>query len=218
MQRVAIARAVVTDPELLLLDEPSANLDPVSAAKIENILMDLIRQQDITVVMATHDMAQGQRMADRIGILIQGEMVQIGRSNEIFFHPADRTVAELVGVANVIDGIVASNEGGITTVDIDGTLIEAVTDFAPGEEVSVCIRPEDITLTLIRTSSSARNSLAGKITSIASDGPLCRVTIDCQFPLVALVTRRSTEEMGLEKGKSIFCNFKAVSIHVIQRH
>ena len=217
MQRVAIARALVTDPELLLLDEPSANLDPVSAAKIESILTDLIRQQDITVVMATHDMAQGQRMADRIGILVQSEIVQIGRSSEIFFHPANRTIAEFVGVANIIDGVVISNEGGITTVDINGTLIEAVTDFTPSEEVSVCIRPEDITLALARTSSSARNSLAGNITSIASDGPLCRVTIDCNFPLVVLVTRRSTDEMELEKGKLIFCNFKAVSIHIIRR-
>ena len=218
MQRVAIARAVATGPELLLLDEPSANLDPVSALKIENILMNLIKQQDITVVMATHDMAQGQRMADRIGVLIQGEIAQVGQASEIFFHPADRTVAEFVGVENIIDGIVVSNEGMLTTVDINGTLIEAVTDFTPGEKVSVCIRPEDITLVLAKAFSSARNSLAGKITGIASDGPLCRVKIDCRFPLVALVTRSSFEEMELEKGKSVFCDFKAVSIHVIRRN
>ena len=216
MQRVAIARAVATEPEVLLLDEPSANLDPISAAKIEDILTGIIKHNAITVIMATHDMAQGQRLADRIAVLFNGEIVQVGRSNDIFFNPTNREVAEFVGMENIIDGIVVSNEGEMTTIDVNGTLIEAVTDYSPGEEVSVCIRPEDVTVALARLSSSARNSLAGAITWTVSSGPLCRVEIDCGFPLVALVTRRSAEEMGLEKGTQVFGTFKAVSIHVIR--
>lgn len=217
MQRVAIARAVATNPEVLLLDEPSANLDPVSSAKIEDILTDIIKQFSITVIMATHDMAQGQRLADRIAVLVNGEIVQVGRSNDIFFSPTNREVAEFVGMENIIDGLVVSNEGEMTTIDVNGTLIEAVTDYSPGEDVSVCIRPEDVTVALARLSSSARNSLAGTITWTVSSGPLCRVEIDCGFPLIALVTRRSAEEMGLEKGTQVFGTFKAVSIHVIRR-
>ena len=217
MQRVAIARAVATDPELLLLDEPTANLDPVSAAKIEDILTNIIKQNGITVIMATHDMAQGQRLADRIAVLVNGEIVQIGRSNDIFFNPTNREVAEFVGMENIIDGVVISNEGEMTTIDVNGTVIEAVTDYSPREEVSVCIRPEDVTVALARLSSSARNSLAGAITWTVSSGPLCRVEIDCGFPLVALVTKRSAEEMGLVKGTQVYATFKAVSIHVIRR-
>jgi len=71
---------------------------------------------------------------------------------------------------------------------------------------------------LAKVSSSARNSLAGNITWTVSTGPLCRVEIDCGFPLVALVTRRSSEEMGLKKGTDVYATFKAVSIHVIRRH
>lgn len=217
MQRVAIARAVATDPELLLLDEPTANLDPVSAVKIEDILAEIIRKKAITVIMATHDMAQGQKLADRIGVLVNGEIVQIGRSNDIFFNPTNREVAEFVGMENIIDGVVKSNEGEMTTIDVNGTVIEAVTDYSPDEEVSVCIRPEDVTVALARLSSSARNSLAGKITWRVLSGPLCRVEIDCGFPLVALVTKRSAEEMGLVKGTQVYATFKAVSIHVIRR-
>ena len=217
MQRVAIARAVATNPEVLLLDEPSANLDPVSSAKIEDILTDIIKQFSITVVMATHDMAQGQRLADRIAVLVNGEIVQVGRSNDIFFSPTNREVAEFVGMENIIDGVVVSNEGEMTAIDVNGTLIEAVTDYSPGEDVSVCIRPEDVTVALARLSSSARNSLEGTITWTVSSGPLCRVEIDCGFALIALVTRRSAEEMGLEKGTQVFGTFKAVSIHVIRR-
>ena len=216
MQRVAIARAVATDPEVLLLDEPTANLDPVSAAKIEDILARIIRKNAVTVIMATHDMSQGQKLADRIAVLVDGEIVQIGRANEIFYTPKDRKVAEFVGMENIIDGVVVSNEGEMTTIDVKGTLIEAVSVYAAGTEVSVCIRPEDVTLALARLSSSARNSLAGTITWTASSGPLCRVEIDCGFPLIALVTRRSAEEMGLEKGKRVYGTFKAVSIHVIK--
>ena len=68
MQRVAIARAIATDPEILLLDEPSANLDPVSSAKIEELVKGVIKRETMTVIMATHDMAQGQRLADKITV------------------------------------------------------------------------------------------------------------------------------------------------------
>jgi tungstate transport system ATP-binding protein len=217
MQRVAIARAMVTNPEVLLLDEPSANLDPVSAAKIEDILKDIIREYSVTVIMATHDMAQGQRLADRVAVLFNGEVVQVGRSNDIFFTPANREIAEFVGMENIFDGVVLANEGDMTTIDVNGKMIEAVTTYSPGEEVAVGVRPEDVTVALKKLTSSARNSLEGTITRTVSTGPLCRVEIDCGFPLIALVTRRSAEEMGLEKGTRVFSNFKAVSIHVIRR-
>jgi len=93
-----------------------------------------------------------------------------------------------------------------------------VTEYDVGEEVSVCMRPEDVTVALAKLSSSARNCLAGNITWTVSAGPLCRVEIDCGFPMVALVTIRSAGEMGLKKGTQVYATFKAVSIHVIRRH
>jgi len=218
VQRVAIARAIAVQPEVLLLDEPTANLDPVSASKIEELIAGIIERETITVIMATHDMEQGQRLADRIGVLVNGEMVQSGDSREVFTSPGNRQVAEFVGMENIIDGVVKTNEGEMAAIDINGRIIEAVTEFDVGEEVSVCMRPEDVTVALVKISSSARNSLAGNITWTVSTGPLCRVEIDCGFPLVALVTRRSAEEMGLKKGTQVYATFKAVSIHVIRRH
>ena len=96
-QRVAIARAIVTDPELLLLDEPTANLDPVSTAKIEEVLADIIRSGRTTLLMSTHDMKQGQRLARRVGVLMNGELVQVGPKDEIFERPNGK-VAEFLGV------------------------------------------------------------------------------------------------------------------------
>jgi tungstate transport system ATP-binding protein len=218
MQRVAIGRAIAVDPEVLLLDEPTANLDPLSAARTEELITDIIRSNDITVIMSTHDMAQGQHLADRIAVLIDGEIRQAGASREIFAAPKSREVAEFVGMENIIDGVVAGNDADLTTIDAGGQTIEACTDFSAGDAVSVCIRPEDITVALEKLSSSARNVLPGKIKRAVSAGPLCRVEIDCGFPLVALVTRRSSEELGLEKGRQVYATFKAVSIHVIPRH
>jgi len=218
VQRVAIARAIAIKPEVLLLDEPTANLDPVSASRIEELITGIIKRDAITVIMATHDMAQGQRLADRISVLIDGEIVQTGGLRDVFTSPKNREVAEFVGMENILDGMIVSNEGEVVPIDINGTIIEAITDYAAGEEVSVCIRPEDVTLALSKISSSARNSLAGEVTWVVSTGPLSRVEIDCGFPLVVLVTKRSAEELGLKKGRQVYATFKATSIHVIKRH
>jgi tungstate transport system ATP-binding protein len=218
MQRVAIARALATGPEVLLLDEPSANLDPVSAAKIEDLISKIIKENAITVVMATHDMSQGQRLAHKICVLVNGEIVQTGNAREIFKLPKNREVAEFVGMENIIDGEVVSNKGNLAVVNINGKQIEAITEFSVGKKVSVCIRPEDVTIALKKLSSSARNSLAGTISLMAFNGPLCRVEIDCGFPLIALITKRSAEEMGLKRGVKVYGTVKAVNIHVLERH
>ena len=216
-QRVAIARAIVTEPEVLLLDEPTANLDPLSAAKVEELITGIIHQYRTTVVMATHDMSQGQRLAKRIGVLINGEIIQAGDPREVFTSPQSREVAEFVGVDNILDGVIVSQEGGMVAVKIGGNKkVEAISDYLAGEEVYLCIRPEEITLTLSETTSSARNLFIGQITRVVSAGPLSRIELDCGFRLVVLVTRRSAEELGLEKGKQVYATFQATGVHILR--
>jgi len=216
-QRVAIARAIAIEPEVLLLDEPTANLDPVSTSRIEELISRIIHQYGTTIIMATHDMSQGQRLANRIGVLVNGELLQMGDSREVFNLPRNREVAEFVGVENIIDGVVKSSEEGIATIDVGGTVIEAVSSYAVGEGVSVCIRPEDITLALSKPASSARNSLTGEITKVVSVGSLARVELDCGFPLVVLITKRSAEELNLESKRKVCASFKATRVHTIKR-
>lgn len=217
VQRVAIARAVVSEPELLLLDEPTANLDPASSMRTEALITDIIRHYNTTIIMATHDMAQGQRLADRVGVMLEGEILQSGDWRQVFNSPQNEDVANFVGVENIIEGTVASSQDEIVSIKAGGNEIQAVSDYPVGKEVGVCIRPEDITLAKKRLSTSARNSFAGQIKKIVSFGVLARVEIDCGFPLVALVTKRSAEEMGLERGKQIYASFKATAVHVINR-
>jgi len=213
-QRVAIARAIISEPEVLLLDEPTANLDPVSTAKIETVISN-IRRHQTTIIMATHDMSQGQRLADRVSVLLNGEIVQTGGWREVFQAPNNRDIAEFVGIENIIPGVIVSNQDRMIAVKVGDRTIEAISDYPVGSTVSACIRPEDVTLFLSPVSSSARNSFVGAITRVVSAGPLSRIEIDCGFPLVALVTKRSTEELNLQKGKRIYAIFKATAVHVI---
>ncbi|MQY81071.1 MAG: ATP-binding cassette domain-containing protein [Dehalococcoidia bacterium] len=218
VQRVAIARAMAIEPEVLLLDEPMANLDPLSAARIEELISSIIRRYATTIIMATHDLSQGQRLADRMAVMMGGELLQTGSSKDVFTSPRNREVAEFVGVENIIDGVIASSEDNMVTLESRGRSIEAISDYQVGAEVCACIRPEDITLALSRISSSARNSFEGEITWLVNMGPLTRVEVQCGFPLVAMVTKRSAEEMGLTKGKKIYATFKATGVHVIKRN
>jgi tungstate transport system ATP-binding protein len=214
VQRVALARALAVEPEILLLDEPTANLDPLSASRIEQLVSDLIQHYATTTIMATHDLAQGQRLADRIGVLMNGELLQTGSPGDVFTSPRDKDVARFVGVENIIEGTIVSSEEQVVTIESGGNSIQAISDYTVGDKVCACVRSEDVTLALDRVSTSARNTFKGRITWLVSMGPLTRVEIDCGFPLVALVTKRSAEEMKLARGESIFASFKATAVHV----
>ncbi len=216
-QRVAIARALVTEPELLLLDEPTANLDPVSVSKIENVLEKVITEHKMTVFMATHDMIQGQRLARRIGVLVSGRMLQIGSPDDIFLSPNSTEVAEFVGVGNVLAGTVTSRDDDLVTIDVSGKPMEAISDHTIGDKVYVLVRPEDITITLSRDRSSARNAFEGQIARIVPLGPLVRIEVDCGFPLLGVLTRRSVQELGLSANQHVIASFKATAVHIIKR-
>lgn len=216
-QQVAIARAMTIEPEVLLLDEPTANLDPISTSGIERLISQIIHQHRTTIVMSTHDRSQGHHLADRMAVLVNGEVLQTGDPGETFNSPRNREVAEFVGTENIWDGVIMSNEEGIVTIDTGGKVMEAVSDYTAGEKIYACVRPENITLALSMATTSARNSFTGEIARITSLGPLTRVEIDCGFRLVALVTKRSAEELNLENGKEVYATFKATGVHIIRK-
>ena len=195
---------MVTEPELLLLDEPTANLDPVSTARVEQLIARVIGELQTTVIMATHDMAQGQRLADRIGVLIGGSMLQVGNPNEVFNLPNTMQVARFVGVENLLEGTVASREEGMVNVRIGGHLIEGVSDVESRDR-GVRLHQAGGGGPGFNSSppQGARNTYRGTIVNMAFTGPLARVSVDCGFPLVSLITTRSAQEMGLKEGAGV---------------
>ncbi len=217
-QRVAIARALVTEPEVLFLDEPTANLDPHSTLKIEEVIATIISRKETAIAMATHNMIQGQRLAGRIGVMLNGRLLQTGSPNDIFCAPDSREVAEFVGIDNIIPGQIKERDQNLLTVDVYGHQLQAVSgaDIAVGN-VYVMVRPEDITLSLAKESASARNVLGGIITRLTQSGPLVRVEVDCGFMLLGVVTRSAANDLNLHPGQEIVASFKATATHVISK-
>jgi len=215
-QRVALARALVTDPEILFLDEPTANLDPPSAENLEEIILRLNREKGMTIVMSTHDMLQGQRLAGSIGVLMGGRLTQVGNSLEIFQRPASKDIARFVRVENILNGLVTENIAGEVIVDVSGKIFRAVAPLQPGERVNLLFRAEDVTIDLAGgMKSSARNVFPGKIKRLVTLRPVVQVVIDCGIEITALVTASSAEDLGLSEGKEVRVSVKATAIHVL---
>ncbi len=216
-QRVALSRVLVTDPEILFLDEPTANLDPGSTATIEAIVTDMNRERGIAVVISTHDLAQGQRLADRIAVMIDGTVAQAGSPREVFHEPEGQKIARFVGVQNIIPARVVSREGGLTTVEADGRRIVSTTP-APTEEVAVVIRGEDISLHRREPGfEEAENLFPARVTAIEPMAPFVNVTVDCGCRLIALTTARRAESLELEDGMEVWVSLPARVVHLVPR-
>ncbi len=225
-QRVSLARAFAVEPDILLLDEPFGALDAPTRAHLLDDFHTLITETKATAVFVTHDQNEALLMGDRVAVIINGQLRQIGLPEEVFNTPADADVAAFVGVETVIPGRVINQDDGCVIVEAGGLLLEAVGDIALDREVFFCLRPEDITLWIgdQLPASSARNRLSGQITSIKRQGVLERVEVRCceldvqdGFSLVALVTHSSAVEMSLEIGQQVSLTFKASAVHLIGR-
>ncbi|MFA4826541.1 MAG: ABC transporter ATP-binding protein [Methanoregula sp.] len=216
MQRVAIARAMVTEPEVLLLDEPTANLDPVSTELIEDLLIRINSRMHTTILFSTHDMIQGQRLAHRMGVIMHGRLAQVGTLHDIFYKPYGREVARFVGVDTILKGVVQTNERGLALVAIGNASFEVVAPCPPGKTITLYIRPEEVSISIPdgAKKTSVRNQLVGTITKLVSLGPFIRVTVDCGMPIIALITTRSCGELGLAIGTTVVASVKASAIHV----
>ncbi|NLB01673.1 MAG: ABC transporter ATP-binding protein [Methanomicrobiales archaeon] len=217
MQRVALARAMVIEPEVLLLDEPTANLDPVSVALIEDLIFRLNRDRGTTIVFSTHDMYQGQRLAHRVGVLMKGMFAQVGTPREVFTLPASREVARFVGVENVVDGVVAAGENGTSVIDAGGIRIRAHSPFGAGEAVSLCIRSEEIRIAVTSGDTPGRNILPGTVTSVVPRGPFSRVTVDCGVALSSILSWKAADSLGIGEGSRVVVSFSPESVHVVRR-
>jgi len=220
MQRVAIARSMVTRPEVLLLDEPTANLDPASTEKIEELIRAINSRFGTTIIISTHDLDQGQRIAQRIAVVIGGMVTQSGTPEEVFHKPLNSEVAMFVGVENTIRGTVTKSERGLATISVQGKEVEVVSTEEVGCQVFFSIHPDDITLhsgiRVEKNTTTARNCIVGTVHGITQSGPFVLVTLDCGFPLKVIVTRRSVEDLGIQPGKEMQACFKASAVHVMK--
>jgi len=214
-QRVAIAQALVIEPELLLLDEPTANLDPRNVAIVEEALSYVNREERTTIIMTTHNMFQAENLAQKVAVLNEGKIEAIGTFQEVF--EKSKPVKSFTRLENVFRGVSKITAEGTSIVDIGGGLqIEAA--FKKDGKVTLHVPPEDIILSKRPLISSARNTFEGKIVQISDMGHLVKLKVNIQANknFTAQITKRSFNEMQLNIGARVYIVFKASSVQTIE--
>jgi tungstate transport system ATP-binding protein len=218
-RRVCLARALAVRPEVVLLDEPFANLDAPSREAITEGLEHTLRQAGTAAVLVTHDQADALRLSDRVAVMHGGRVVQSGPPAAVVNAPIDARVAALVGMETVLEGVVLRRVDGEVVASVAGREIHAVGEAAPGDVVYCCIRPEHVVLESAGRpgATSARNLFPARVAGVTSVGPYLKVKLDCGFPLVASVTSESFASLAVTRGKDLLASFKATAIHVIRK-
>ena len=211
-QKVALARALSVRPRLLLLDEPLSALDPNSRENLQKELRRIHKEYRVTTVHVTHDFEEAIALADRIAVIGDGFVQQIGTPEQVFRQPDSEFVARFAMVRNIFHGEVIDGREGEALFRVDGTCFSVVTDMRGEHHAS--IRPEDIILSHAPFPSSARNSFSGEIESVIDKGATLFLTVTLPPRMVCLVTRNSFDAMELSVGKKIYLTFKASAVNV----
>lgn len=211
-QKVALARALSIKPRLLLLDEPLSALDPETREGVQKELRQLHSQSKVTTVHVTHDFGEAIALGDRIAVLGDGRIQQIGTSEQIFRQPNSEFVARFAMARNIFPGEVIDKGDGNIVFRTEDAELAVATDLRGRWHAS--IRPEDILISHEPLHSSARNSFAGTITNITDKGSILFLTVTLPPDFICLVTRRSFKEMGLAEGNKVYITFKASAVHI----
>ncbi len=211
-QRLQLARVLLLEPEVLLADEPTSNLDPLSARYIEDQLAALARAGR-TIILTTHNIIQARLLGSRLFFLNNGEIVQSGTPGQVLQNPATLDVAHFASITNVLNGRLART-GEDAGLEVGGTMIHVVSALAPGP-VAAVLRPEDILLSREPFHSSARNVLTGRVEAVSDLGMFVLVQIRCgEMSLRAAITRSSLQELGIRPGETVVLTFKASAVLV----
>jgi len=191
-QRVALARALAAGPNCLLLDEPLSNLDARLRMHMRGQLRQLIKQSGTTAIYVTHDQKEALSMADRVAVMDQGRIVQVGTPTELYDRPATFFVADFLGEANFIDGDVAAS-GPPSQIRTPIGTFAATADTPPaGSGVTLCIRPERIAIESSRPEAPAaqQNRFSAKVETTTYLGDLrqyvCRIGEDTRWRISVL--------------------------------
>ncbi len=206
-QRVALARALVKRPAVLLLDEPLGALDLKLRKAMQIELKHIQHEVGITFIYVTHDQEEALTMSDRIAVMSEGQVMQLGSAAEIYESPASRFVADFIGETNFLDGEVESFRDGQATVLVDGTLRltapSAVPEIRIGQPVTFTVRPEKISL----HSSPTDQGVSGKIEEVVYIGTDTRylVRVSEGSRLVArLQNAGSPDQAGFRQADQVY--------------
>jgi len=204
-QRVALARAIVFKPRLLLMDEPLGALDKQLRENLQLEMRRLHADLGITFIYVTHDQEEALTMSDRIAVMNDGKVAQIGRPEDLYDRPTSRFVAGFIGESNFLPAIVRGMEDGVVVAECEGVLIRAICPARPasGEKVTLTTRPERLRFTDgLANGSASQNRLSVTVTEAVFAGERCRYMLQAadgtsmvlKEPSSAAIRRRSVGE------------------------
>jgi molybdate transport system ATP-binding protein len=208
-QRVALARALARRPAVLLLDEPLSALDPHTRDQVRAELRTALRELALPTLVVTHDFVDAAALADRVGVLVDGQLAQLGTPEELLSAPASPFVARFAG-GNVLHGR-ARAEGALTAVELAGGEVIISTDEAQGD-VAAVVYPWDVTLARTAPADSAQNHVRGAVASAVPVANRIRVTIG---PVTAEVTADSAARLGIREGEQLVATWKATATRLV---
>ena len=198
-QRVALARALVTEPQLLLLDEPLSALDAHLVIRMQSVLTKLQRELGITFVYVTHSQSEAFAMADRVVIMSKGEIAQIGTPREVYRAPRTRFVAEFVGRNNILPGTVSAVADGLVTVDTKLGAFPVPGSAAVGAAASIVLAGDMMQV------GAGENTVQATVISEEFVGSMVTAFLEAEdgTELKVQLQERALGELGLETGKVV---------------
>ena len=224
-QRVALARTLVTDPQLLLLDEPLAALDAPTKSHIINDLQQWNRTQGIPILYVTHSREEVFALGESVIVLEAGRILRQGTPHEVMTAPLPETVAQLAGFENIFDAVVEalSPDRGTMTCRLSGdggsTAIETpLVRGGVGTSFRIGIRAGDILLaTVLPRALSARNIIPGRILSLDQRDVMISARVQCAVEMEVHLTLAARDSLQLETGREVWLVIKTHSCHLMQR-
>ncbi len=215
-QRVALARALAPHPKVLLLDEPLSALDYKLRKEMQIELKTLQHETGITFIFVTHDQEEALTMSDRVAVMNQGRILQVGTPKEIYDHPAERFVADFIGDTNFLAADLNQSDNGRMMVTLPGgrTVETTQSDFPGAGKVNITIRPEQASL--INGPSAA--DLSGTINNVVYSGndTHVHVMLESDEPFVVRVQNRGAQSAQWESGQAVGIKLEPGSVQVLQ--
>lgn len=212
-QRVAMARSLAAGSDIFLLDEPLSSLDTKSRNELRALLR-RINRSGITIIHVTHDYEEAISLANKIGIMENGNLVHVASPQEIFKHPKSEFVAHFIGVKNFLKGTLKTiPERDLKKFSSNGLEIFCLTKVDDGEAF-LMIGPDEISISNYFETSSIRNHFKGKIIDVAPAKLGIEVMVDIGFEIVVMISSDALKSLDLEIGKEVWINFKASSCKI----
>ena len=214
-QKAVLARVLVTEPRIILLDEPLTAIDAETSRSFLDELKRINRELKVSFLHVTHDQMEAFSLADKIAIMREGKIVQVGDPNEVLSNPADELVARFLGYENVFRVRLVKWEKGISEVNANGVSIK-LNGKLEGGGATIAIRPEDILIKMEAPPVSLEwNFLEGIVKGHTNLGPIAEVVVDAGLLFKVIIDKRSFLEFELFKQKQVYVGFKASSVRVV---